>query len=65
MTKPKDPDNPKRFQPWLRSEIKFIMDNYRYMRNEEIAKELGRTIYSVKCAAFRLGLSRATGVKTA
>ena len=58
-------EKPRRFQPWLKSEIKYIMDNYRYMRNEEIAKQLGRTIQAVKCAAFRLGLSRSTGVKTA
>ena len=48
---------------WSDKEIKFLLDNWSYMDNEEIAEHLGRSLNSIKFKAYENKLSFKTNNK--
>ena len=64
MKSPKaNPHKPRKGQPWLASEIKFVRENFLYSSNEQLAIELDRSVEAIKSVASRLGIVRAQGAK--
>lgn len=47
-----------RYKPWTFNEITYLEDNYQFMSNREMAKELNRTYEAVRAKTVELGLVR-------
>lgn len=45
---------------WSKAEENYLIDNYRFKRNDDLAKELGRTVRAVSEKANRIGLRKAS-----
>lgn len=43
---------------WSEAEEQYLIDNYRFKRNDDLAKELGRTVRAVSEKANRIGLRK-------
>lgn len=48
---------------WSDKEIKFLLDNWNYLDNKEIAERLGRSLNSIKFKAYENKLSFKTNNK--
>jgi hypothetical protein len=53
-------------KPWLKSEERFLNENYPHMTATEISGHLGRSVMSVQQRAFVIGIQAVcrSGVKT-
>ena len=56
-----NPHKPRKGQPWLASEIRFVRENFQHKTNEAMSIDLERTVESIKSVMARLGLVRTRG----